>query len=306
MKPPISVTVTGANIQKSAYVAETIMEALAEKGFTNATYHNPPPPKLQAVLPGGKTKSLLDQIRATYPDFLEDPVHVWAIPVLSINDDIDPNKGIDRAAAVDYDGASTQIFVPTGIVGMAEESFTPQEKTPAGPDTVAVVKRAAEIATRTGRDMEDDVFQQAAKELHAEGKIGPKKKAHLSIVEKPASGLEIETNILADELVLEDEPSKEVKAVLQRARENGEKSGKDRLDINKAIKQLVKEGVIAKHDEGLVGLQTTVEVMKEVMGTQFPDTDIHWYTKPGDGERSIKEMYSFDKKAEVDITPEEP
>lgn len=45
----------------------------------------------------------------------------------------------------------------------------------------------------------------------------------------------------------------------------------------------------------------TIAAMKKVMSKNFPNADIKWYTKPGDGVRSLDEMYG-DQKKEIDIT----
>lgn len=190
MTIPISVTVTGGNIKKSAAVAEAIQESLAEKGFTDVKYVNRPFTKPQAVTTDGVTRSLLDQIQATYPKFLEDPIEVRAVPVMGLDMTSEEELAHYWRADVKDDVAQSfaQIDIDNKGVGEMQIIFTgdgypPREPWKVDPEWVLVVKRAAEIATAKSEQLDDPHYSQAAKELTAEGLIGPQKKVHLRVVE---------------------------------------------------------------------------------------------------------------------------
>lgn len=200
MTIPISVTVTGGNIKKSAAVAETIQEALAEKGFTDVKYVNRPFTKPQAVGEQGQTKSLLDQIQATYPTFLEDPIEVRAVPVAGL--DLAGEKELEpywRADTDEHNVAKSFAQVDIDKTGRGEmqifftgEGYPPRQDYWAdNPDMVLVVMRAADIAIARKETLDDKHYSQAAKELTAEGKIGPNKKTTVdSVVEDVKKDME--------------------------------------------------------------------------------------------------------------------
>jgi hypothetical protein len=186
MTIPISVTVTGGNIKKSAAVAESIQEALAEKGFTDVKYVNRPFTKPQVVGEQGQTKSLLDQIQASYPQFMEDPIEVRAIPVMGLDlagekelepywrADVDQNDIAQSFAQIDIDKdgrGEMQVF-------FSGEGFPPRQNVFDDDAATNLLKRACEIAIRKNETLGDAHYTQAANELAIERVTG-----------KPASNL---------------------------------------------------------------------------------------------------------------------
>jgi len=168
---PTNITITSDDVAKSRVIGEVVAQALDDHGFTNVQCTHPPAFQEPFGVHGfKKSRSCLDQIRDTYPDFLQESVSIRAVPVIGYDKNGLPNYDVE--GSVEREVA----FLNTGVTGegVTVVAFTEQGHKPPSslndvPNVQAVVKIAMDELLKDPTSSLD--LSGAAWKLAEEGKM---------------------------------------------------------------------------------------------------------------------------------------
>jgi len=187
-----NITITSDDVVKSQVIGDVIAQALEDKGFGHVTAAFSPPfqqPLNLEMTDLKESRSVLDEIRDTYPDFLQEPVTIRAVPVMGLDPNyntVDTNGSTETQVAIAVaDQYSKNKTVLDTVVVFESVAQNPPKREMAfdSPEVADVMRRAAAICLKEGHTEWEETFPKAAQELEKEGKI---KNAHgpLDVIEE--------------------------------------------------------------------------------------------------------------------------